>query len=207
MSLIKKFINKIFYVPRIVKKGKNNIVDIHKTSNIRRLTIEIYGNNNKVIFDENTYLHNTKIIIGFKNCPVENCVVKIGKKTGFNNVLMQLGESNSRVDVGSNCMFSYGVEINCTDHHSIFDENNKLINIGKSVTIGSHVWVCKKVTIMKNTNVPDGCILAEGSIITKHFDKENCVIAGNPAKVVKENIHWDKIRPQNFIDNRKQTSR
>ena len=147
-------------------------------------------------------MHNSKIRIGFKNCPVSNCIVKIGDNTGFNSVLVQVGESSSVVDIGSGCMFSYGIELNCTDHHSIFNEKDELINIGKYITIGSHVWVCKNVTVMKNTNIPNGCILAEGCIVTKNFDKENCVIAGNPAKIVKENIRWDSERPQNYIRNK-----
>lgn len=202
MHFIKKIINKVFYIPRIVKKGKNNIVNIDKTSNLRRLSIEIYGDNNTIIIGNNTYLHNSKIRIGFKNCPVNNCTVKIGENTGFNSVLVQLGESSSVVDVGSDCMFSYGIELNCTDHHAIFNEKDELINVGKYITIGSHVWVCKNVTVMKNTNIPNGCILAEGCIVTKNVDKENCVIAGNPAKIVKENIRWDSERPQNYIRNK-----
>ena len=83
--------------------------------------------------------------------------------------------------------------------HSIFDENGNLINVGQSITIGNHVWICKDVKIMKNTNIPDGCIVAQGSIVTKKFEKENCILAGNPARVVKENIHWDSIRPNDYL--------
>ena len=195
----KRIINKFWYFPKIKTYGKNNNVNIDNEASTRRVNIQIYGDNNTVIVEEGAYLHNFSIRIGFENCPVENCVVKIGKNTSINSALIQLGESDSKVEIGSECMFSYGIEINCTDQHCIFDENNELINIGKSVTIGSHVWACKKVTIMKNSNVPDGCVLAEGCVVAKHFDKPNCVIAGVPAKVVKENIRWERERPQNYL--------
>ena len=77
----------------------------------------------------------------------------------------------------------------------IFDEQGNLINKGESIIVGNNVWVCKNVIFMKNTKVPNGCIVAQGSIVTRKFDKENCVAAGNPAKLVKENISWNKIRP------------
>lgn len=195
----KRVVNKFCYFPKIKSYGKNNVINIDKTASTRRVTVEIYGDNNTVIVDEGAYLHNFSIRIGFPNCFVENCVVKIGKNTSINSALIQLGESDSKVEIGSECMFSYGIEINCTDQHCIFDENDNLLNVGKSVTIGSHVWVCKKVTIMKNTNVPDGCILAEGCVVTKSFEKPNCVIAGVPARVTKENIRWERERPQNYL--------
>ena len=80
-----------------------------------------------------------------------------------------------------------------------FNEDNKLLNIGQSITIGDKVWICKDVKFMKNANIPNGCVVAQGSIVTKRFEKENCVIAGNPAKITKENIQWDRIRPNNFL--------
>ena len=112
---------------------------------------------------------------------------------------LQIGEDNNVVDIGDDCRCSYNIELNCTDHHSIFDDEGNLLNIGKNITVGNHVWICKDVRIMKNTNIPDGCIVAQGSIVTKKFEKGNCVIAGNPAKVAKENIYWDRIRPNNFL--------
>ena len=96
-------------------------------------------------------------------------------------------------------MFSFDVEIACTDTHAITDLEGNLINIGKRIEIGSHVWICKEVKILKNTKIPNNCIVAQNSIVTKKFDKENCVIAGNPAKVVKENINWSRTRPEKFI--------
>lgn len=114
-------------------------------------------------------------------------------------MLIQLGESDSVVEVGSGCMCSHGIELNCTDHHTIFNADGEVINVGKSIKIGSKVWICKNVKVMKNTNVPDGCVLAQNSIITKNFTQENCIIAGNPGRVVKENIRWDRLRPQNAL--------
>lgn len=196
---VKRIINKIFFPPKIKIKGKNNNVNYPDTAYLRRVSIEIYGDNNTIDIQDNAYLHNTHIIIGFSSHKINNTKIRIGKNTGFNSLNMQVGESNSYINIGDDCMFSYDIEITCTDHHSIFNENNEIINIGKSIEIGSHVWAGKEVRIMKNTKIPDGCIIAQRSIVTRKFDKENCILAGNPAKIVKENIHWTKDRPDKWI--------
>ena len=36
------------------------------------------------------------------------------------------------------------------------------------------------------------------SIVTKSFNEENCVIAGNPAKIVKRNIEWSSCKPSEY---------
>lgn len=45
---------------------------------------------------------------------------------------------------------------------------------------------------MKNVTIPDECIVGAGSVVTKRFDRDHCVIAGNPARVVRENVRWIK---------------
>lgn len=199
---IKRLIIKIFAGPKIKIKGNNNILDIARNAHMRKVKIKIYGNNNKLIIEEKAYLHNVYMRIGFPDCPIDNCTIKIGKKTSFNSADMQLGESNSSITIGDNCMFSFNIEITCTDTHSIFDESNNLVNIGSNISIGSHVWVCKNVTILKNTAIPDNCVVAQGSIITKKFEEQSAILAGNPANIVKKNIKWDKIRPQYAINER-----
>jgi len=144
-------------------------------------------------------LHNVKLQIGFENSPVDNCCITIGNKTSINGSSLLLGEDNSEIKIGKECMFSFDVEMSCSDTHAILDEQGNLINRGESIIVGDHVWVCKNATIMKNTKIPNGCIVAQGSIVTKKFEKENSVIAGNPAKLVKENIRWDRVRPNKLL--------
>jgi len=196
---LKTIFSKIFKISSKIK-GKNNVIQYENKTYFRKVKIKIFGNNNTVKIKNGAYLHNVKMQIGFKDAPINNCSIIIGKNSSINGCSMFLGESKSKILIGNDCMFSFNIEINCTDTHSIFDENGKLINQGESIVIGDKVWICKNVTFMKNTNIPNGCIVAQGSIVTRKFDKENCVIAGNPAKVVKENIHWSRIRPNNFLE-------
>ncbi len=197
---LKTFLNRLFFT-KIKQFGGTNNIEISKSAYLRKVKIIIYGSENTVVIKDNTYLHNVKIIIGFKDCHINGCKITIGEDTSFNSAYMQMGENDSTLTIGRNCMFSFNIEISCTDTHSITDLNGNLLNKGNNIEIGDNVWVCKNSVILKNTKISNNCIVAQGSIITGKFDKNNCVLAGIPAKIVKENIIWSRKRPQNFLDN------
>ena len=46
--------------------------------------------------------------------------------------------------------------------------------------------------ICKNTKIPNGCIIGVGSVVTKSIKEENSVLAGNPAKIVRKDIEWER---------------
>ena len=51
--------------------------------------------------------------------------------------------------------------------------------------IGNNVWIGDKVTILPNVTVGDNAIIAANSVVT-HDVPLNTVVAGNPAKIVKQ---------------------
>ena len=58
---------------------------------------------------------------------------------------------------------------------------NAPIIIGENCWIGTNVRICKGVTIGDNS------VIAACSVVTKDVPA-NCIVAGNPAKIVKSNI-------------------
>ena len=71
----------------------------------------------------------------------------------------------------------------------IYSDNAPII-IGTNCWIGANSRICKGVTI------GDGRVVAANSVVTKDVPA-NCIVAGNPAKVVKTDI--DKL-PRYFED-------
>ncbi|MBQ9235430.1 MAG: hypothetical protein IJ184_03080 [Alphaproteobacteria bacterium] len=57
-----------------------------------------------------------------------------------------------------------------------------------------NVWRVNSI-ILKGVSLAKGCIVGAGSVVTKSVAQERCIIAGNPAKVVKSDIDWDVLYP------------
>ena len=89
-------------------------------------------------------------------------------------------------------MLSSGISIRTSDSHPIFDMiTNSRINQPRSVIIGNHVWISAEAKILKGVCIGDGAIIGLGSIVT-HNIPSNCIASGIPAKVIKQNINWNK---------------
>ena len=91
-------------------------------------------------------------------------------------------------------MFSKEITFRTGDSHSIVNLEGQKINFSKDITIGNHVWVGNRVIITKGTRVCDNSVVGTGSTVSKKFEEPNIIIAGVPAKKVKENINWLRER-------------
>ena len=103
-------------------------------------------------------------------------------------------ERNLSLTIGKGGMFSGEIAIWATDGHIIKDlSTNEIINRKKNgIVIGEHCWIGHKVTILKNTILADNTIVGAKSLVSGHFTEPNTIIAGNPAKVIKKNVIWDR---------------
>lgn len=195
------------FICPVINKGKNNSVVIN--SSIKsKFYVSIYGNNNTIKIDENCSLKNTSInIVGDSNvvcigpnvrfigpCSIlmeGNSTLKIGVNTRLRGVKFVI--KNGTIELGDDCMTSYGVLIRNHDSHNVFrlEDLSTPINMPGNIYIGNHVWLCQKSTILKNVTIEDNSIVAYGAIVTKGCGP-NSIIAGNPATIVKQGITWDK---------------
>ena len=50
----------------------------------------------------------------------------------------------------------------------------------------------REVTVLKGSEVPNNTTVAFRAIVTKKFTEENTILAGAPAKVVKNNVNWER---------------
>ena len=58
----------------------------------------------------------------------------------------------------------------------------------KAVVIEDDVWIGSRVTILPGVHIGEGCIVGASAVVTKSVPPY-CIIAGNPAKIIKYRNH------------------
>lgn len=179
----------LFRKSRIVISGNGSEVKIGNKCRFRNLTIEVYGKNNTIEIMDSVLVYE-KCYISIKG---DNCYCVIGNKTTIGSASFFLEESNTEIHVGSDCMLGRSVCLQTTDFHSIVDDTSgERINYPENVSVGNHVWLGYGVTLGKGAAVNDNSVVGEHSLVTKKFTQSNICLVGIPAKIIKENINWNR---------------
>lgn len=196
----------------IKTSGDGNIIEFPSDcgSLIENINICINGSNNHIRIEApNCYIHNLNITIGYfhdnrnkwhifcKEKIANNTRVIFGGNSSLNSGEILLPENGTNLTIGDECMLSDNLNLYASDCHAIID-NNCVSNRGNNIVIGNHCWIGKNVFICKNTKIPSNSIVGACSVVTKRFEEENVIIAGNPAKIVKRNINWDRSSPDEY---------
>lgn len=120
---------------------------------------------------------------------LEEGKVTFGTKFEAGKNFRILGRDN--ICFGDSCLIASNVEIRDNDGHFINGEIRK-----GSIAIGTNCWLGDNCLILKNVNIGDGCVIGTRSMVTSSISKntipESSVIAGSPAKILKQNIVWNK---------------
>lgn len=118
--------------------------------------------------------------------------VFIGPGTSCGQATIICGEG-SNVTIGADCMLAWAIEIRSTDSHAIFDlETGERVNPSEDIVIGDHVWIAAKTTLLKGTTISNGSVVGMGTFTSTAYPEPNVVIAGNPGRVVRRNIRWER---------------
>lgn len=165
--------------------GCNTHFEFHPNCKIESLSFTDYGGMNKIIVGENSKLTGN-VKIG------RSCEIKIGKNvTCTSGVNYHISEMTC-ISIGDGCMLGVGVSIYTHDYHPIFDINTgNRINKSRNVSIGNNVWIANQATILKGTVIGNNSVIGMNSVVSG-LVKDSCISAGNPAKIIAENIIWDR---------------
>jgi acetyltransferase-like isoleucine patch superfamily enzyme len=164
--------------------GNHNTIEFGNCY-LKNLTIRIRGNHNHIKIADDVYIYG-----GILWIEDENNSILIGKNTTIQSAHIAVTERNKKVIIGEDCMLAEEIIIRTGDSHPIFDANTKqLINHGKDVIIKNKVWIGTRSQILKGVEIDDHAIVGAGSVVTQSV-KARSIVAGNPAKLIKENIYW-----------------
>jgi acetyltransferase-like isoleucine patch superfamily enzyme len=186
--------NKLIYGKNILMHKRVVIKGIKNIKSNTALQIGL-GNARFVHNNDTTYLNITGSLFFKGNHTIgrgcrfdiaKNATITIGRN-GYINAMSTFVISHSLV-IGDDCVISWNCHFLDEDYHEIKYENK--IYKPNEIFIGNHVWVGCDVKIYKGTIIPNGCVIAAGSIVRGIFTETNALIGGNPAKIIKQNISW-----------------
>jgi len=111
--------------------------------------------------------------------------VDIGQNTWINNNFSAISEDSS-ISIGQDCLIGHDVFVIDSDFHPL-DPNQRHTgkkSLSQPVYIGNNVFIGSRVTILKNSSIGDGCVVAAGAVVSGTFPARS-LIAGNPAKLIR----------------------
>jgi len=60
----------------------------------------------------------------------------------------------------------------------------------RNIVIGENCYIGSAVRFAPGSSIADNTLVGLGSVVTKTFQVENIILAGQPAKIIRENYNW-----------------
>jgi acetyltransferase-like isoleucine patch superfamily enzyme len=196
--------------PPVKVTGRDHVI-VWNDARLHRCHIQISGANNRLEIGSGAILWGARIQL-----TGNNLVCRIGAHTRVRGGSFILTDAGSRfslgehttmtnpmfvaqggaaITIGRDCMIAYGSDIRCSDGHSVIDQaTGATLNPAADVLIGNHVWIGIHSQILKGVSIADHAIVAARSVVTRSV-ASGTIVAGNPAKLIRTGVTWDRRRP------------
>jgi acetyltransferase-like isoleucine patch superfamily enzyme len=191
-------------------QGTGNRIEIDSGAFCHHCTIDIVGNSNTIIIEPGARLHNLTFYIRGNHHTIHLCanvwfnrggslwmedehgLIHIGERTAVEEAHIAVTENHSKITIGADCLLASGIEIRSGDSHSLINRaTGKRFNYAQDVVIADHVWIAAHSSILKGVQLARNTVVATRSVVTNSFEREGVIIAGNPAKIIREDIDWN----------------
>ncbi|WP_418892364.1 acyltransferase [Limibacterium fermenti] len=110
-----------------------------------------------------------------------------------------------KMDIAKSARISFGAKLDKTNPSGIHIGDESYVASGAIIFthdfarsmhadtyIGKRCFIGANAIVMCGITIGDNVIVGSGSVVTKNIPS-NCIAAGNPARVIKENIHTKKF--------------
>lgn len=170
--------------------GNNNLIEIYEP-NFGYSYIEMTGDNNSFLLRKTVKkVRGAKFFIedGGEVTIEENCEIGNGD---LYVVVNGDYKNHHKLHIKKGTHIAREAIIRTSDGECLIDPaNKKPISEPKNVIIGENCWITSRCTILKGTELQKGTIVGANSLVNKKFLEPNTLIAGIPAKVIKNNVAW-----------------
>ena len=186
---------------KIYIRGHGNEITFDERCSLYDTSIWMTWDRHKIHFGKNTTANNAELAvqdhegtIDIKDGALLGGFVSLGllRRSRTDNIGIYAFEGTN-ITIGEKTCVSDGTVMRSSDSHAIYDQSGTRINPAKDITVGKNVWICSETMFLKGAAVGDNSVVGAQSMVTKDFsDIPNALIAGTPAKIIKENISWVK---------------
>ena len=162
--------------------------------------------NAQVIIGRDANIHNMRIVMARDSvleigagCVLSGYIsvgadsrVSVGDGTTVTGQAKIRAVEATSITIGRDCMFASNNVVRTNDGHPIYDARTReRINRSASIAIEDHVWLADDAVVLKGVTIGRASVVAMRSLVTRSIPA-NVICAGSPAKVIRENIVWER---------------
>ena len=92
------------------------------------------------------------------------------------------------IEFGNKVLFGWECIVVDTDFHKLEFMNREHNKGYGPIIIGNGNWICLRCSILKNTILPDSCVVSANSLLSKKYTESHCLISGMPAEIKRRGI-------------------
>jgi len=107
----------------------------------------------------------------------------LGDEVFFNYNCVVL--DNNEVRIGNHVMIGPAVQIYTAAHDLQAETRNQGWEVARAITIEDNVWIGGGAILLPGVRIGKNAVVGAGAVVT-HSVPENTVVAGNPARVIRE---------------------
>ncbi|MEO6471745.1 MAG: hypothetical protein ABIR57_07620 [Aeromicrobium sp.] len=132
-----------------------------------------------------------KLTAGDLYCGAESRIVLHGPVTATRSAIVDARNGGSVV-AEPDQLWAANVYIATDDMHRLEDRTTgeRLNPYGAHIRIGRHVWLGRDAVITGHSDVGDGAVVGQGSLVRGQKVPPHTAVGGSPARVVREDIAW-----------------
>ena len=121
----------------------------------------------------------------------EQGVLFLGEETTIGENGWLSAAAGGEIHLGNDNMLSLFIKMAVGNHELLEQKTGMLLTNRAAIHTEDHVWIGIGSTLLPGAHLGEGSVVGASSVVTKAFPP-HCTIAGNPARVLREGISWQR---------------